>query len=68
MQLDMKRAKAFANDKHLDPWAEMLKAAGITASPLTPYISEELLQDDHLSVDGSAIEKTGFAYTCPDVR
>lgn len=66
-KMDMSSAKSFANDKHMEPWGEMCKAAGIVNTPLTPYISEELLKDDHMSVDGAAIEATGFAYSVPEL-
>lgn len=54
-----------ANDKHLKPWSDLCKAAGITNTPLTPYIDQELLYNNSLSVDGSAIEATGFKYDHP---
>jgi len=66
-KMDMSGAKSFANDKHMEPWAEITKRAGILNTPLTPYIHEELLSDNHLCVDGSAIEATGFEYTVPRV-
>ncbi|KAJ3211046.1 hypothetical protein HDU67_004808 [Dinochytrium kinnereticum] len=54
------------NDKHLQPWSELCKAAGVTNTPLTPYLDKELLKDNALSVDGSKIEKAlGFSYTVP---
>jgi len=36
-------------------------------SPLTPYLDQELLYNNPLSVDGSAIEKTGFTYDYPQL-
>lgn len=53
------------NDKHLKPWSEMCNAAGIAVTPLTPYLDPELLYNNALSVDGSAIESTGFTYETP---
>ncbi|KAI9487954.1 hypothetical protein BDB00DRAFT_83521 [Zychaea mexicana] len=54
------------NEKHLAPWAELLKKADIHTSPLSPYLDEELLYNNALSVDGSKIEReTGFSYSVP---
>ncbi|KAI9276747.1 hypothetical protein BDA99DRAFT_494018 [Phascolomyces articulosus] len=54
------------NEKHLAPWAELLKKSDIRTSPLSPYLDEELLYNNALSVDGSKIEReTGFTYTVP---
>lgn len=39
----------------------------ISNSPLSPYMSLELLQLHHMFVDGSAIEETGFEYKFPIV-
>lgn len=55
------------NDKHLQPWSELLKNAGVTNSPLTPYLDKELLKDNYMSVDGSKIEKQGFVYEVPEM-
>lgn len=55
------------NDKHLQPWSEMCKAAGITNTPLTPYLDQELLYNNSLAVDGSKIERMGFSYSHPKV-
>jgi nucleoside-diphosphate-sugar epimerase len=54
-----------ANEKHLQPWTEMLRQHAIHASPLTPYISSELLAHNQLFVNGEAIEATGFSYAHP---
>jgi len=45
----------------------MCQAAGIPSTPLTPYLDPELLYNNSFSVDGSAIESTGFKYTYPKV-
>jgi len=34
---------------------------------LSPYLDKELLGNTHLTVDGSAIEATGFSYEVPEV-
>lgn len=41
---------------------------GIHNTPLTPYIDKELLQHNHLFIDGSKLESTGFRYKYPTVR
>lgn len=58
---------AEVNDKHLKPWSDLVKANGIVNTPLTPYLDQELLYNNSLSVDGSAIEATGFVYDYPKV-
>lgn len=58
----MKTVAETANDKHLKPWSDLCKEKGITTTPLTPYLDEELLYDNPLSVDGRAICATGFVY------
>ncbi len=54
-----------ANDKHLKPWSDLCKEQGIASTPLSPYIDQELLYNNSLSIDGSAIEKKGVKYTHP---
>uniref|UniRef100_A0AAV1VFA7 NAD-dependent epimerase/dehydratase domain-containing protein n=1 Tax=Peronospora matthiolae TaxID=2874970 RepID=A0AAV1VFA7_9STRA len=54
-----------ANDKHMQPWADLCADHGITNTPLTPYIDKELLQHNHIYADGSKIESTGFRYKYP---
>lgn len=66
-KLSMDSVVREVNDKHVAPWAEMTKAAGISITPLSPYIDKELLYKKHLAIDGSAIEKIGFKYTVPKV-
>jgi len=61
----MKTVAETANKKHLKPWSDLCKEQGITNTPLTPYLDEELLYNNSLSVDGSKITKTGFAYKYP---
>jgi len=64
----MKTVAETANDKHLKPWSDLCKDNKITTTPLTPYLDEELLYDNPLSVDGNAIAKeTGFQYQHPKV-
>jgi len=63
--ISMKTVADVANDKHLKPWSDLCKEAGIIDTPLTPYLDEELLYNNNLSVDGSAITKLGFKYEVP---
>eukprot|EP01098_Paradermamoeba_levis_P009561 TRINITY_DN39_c0_g1_i1.p1 TRINITY_DN39_c0_g1~~TRINITY_DN39_c0_g1_i1.p1 ORF type:complete len:407 (+),score=133.60 TRINITY_DN39_c0_g1_i1:127-1221(+) len=64
-KLNLRYATETVNDKHLKPWSDLCKRQGISNTPLTPYLDEELLSDNHLSVDGSKIEGLGFAYDFP---
>ena len=66
-KLNLKMVTEQANDEHLKPWSDLCKEAGILNTPLTPYLDMELLYNNALSVDGSAIEKTGFKYSHPEV-
>jgi len=58
----MKDTVETVNEKHMEPWSQMTKDQGIVNTPLTPYLDQELLYNNSLSVDGSAITKTGFEY------
>jgi len=58
----MKVVAETANEKHLKPWSDLCKAKGITNTPLTPYLDEELLYNNAYAVDGTKITKTGFTY------
>lgn len=56
------------NEKHLAPWAELVRKNGIVVTPLSPYLDEELLYNNALSVDGSKIEReTKFSYSVPNL-
>jgi nucleoside-diphosphate-sugar epimerase len=61
----MKTVAETANEKHLKPWGDLCKAKGIVNSPLTPYLDEELLYNNAMSIDGSKITKIGFSYKHP---
>ncbi|KAF9436926.1 hypothetical protein BGZ76_002550, partial [Entomortierella beljakovae] len=64
--MDMKEVTDETNDMHLAPWAELLKKQNIKNSPLTPYLDQELLYNNALSLDGSKITvSTGFKYEHP---
>jgi len=66
-KLGMEHVTANVNDKHVAPWSRMTKEAGIEITPLSPYLDKELLGNTHLTVDGSAIEATGFQYQVPEI-
>ena len=61
-KVNMKAVCTDVNEKHLQPWADMLKAAKVDLSPLSPYIDQELLYNKGLHIDGSKITETGFKY------
>jgi len=64
-KVNMKAVCTEVNEKHLQPWADMLKAAKVELSPLSPYIDQELLYNKNLFVDGSKITDSGFKYKHP---
>jgi len=66
-KVNFKSVAEDVNDKHLKPWSDLCKAAGIVNTPLTPYLDQELLYNNSLSVDGSGVEATGFVYDHPQV-
>lgn len=63
----MKTVAETANEKHLKPWSDLCKSKGISNTPLTPYLDEELLYNNAYSVDGTKITKTGFSYKHPEL-
>jgi len=64
----MKTVAETANEKHLKPWSDLCKAKGITNTPLTPYLDEELLYNNAYSINGEKITKTGFSYRHPSLK
>jgi len=63
--ISMKKVAETANEKHLTPWSELCKEKGITNTPLSPYLDEEILYHNALSMDGTKITHTGFTYSHP---
>ncbi|TYZ62495.1 hypothetical protein PybrP1_001997 [[Pythium] brassicae (nom. inval.)] len=57
-----------ANEKHMQPWADLCAIHGINNTPLTPYIDKELLQHNHLYASGAKLEATGFSYAYPTLE
>eukprot|EP00048_Salpingoeca_helianthica_P022045 m.16057 g.16057 ORF g.16057 m.16057 type:complete len:368 (+) comp6808_c0_seq1:868-1971(+) len=64
-RLNMRDAVESVNEKHVGPWSEMCTAAGIASTPLTPYLDQELLYNNSLSVDGSKLLASGFQLSKP---
>lgn len=56
-----------ANQTHLAPWLALLKEHGIKTTPLSPFLHKQLLQNNALCIDGSAIEAAGFKYAVPEL-
>jgi len=48
-------------------WLNLLSEQKIDYSPLSPFLFKENLSNNSMSIDGSAIEKTGFSYNHPAV-
>jgi nucleoside-diphosphate-sugar epimerase len=65
--IGMDKVTKDVNDKHVAPWSDMCKKAGIAITPLSPYLDKELLYNQGLSINGSAIESTGFKYEVPNM-
>ncbi|KAG0051811.1 hypothetical protein BGZ83_003287 [Gryganskiella cystojenkinii] len=63
---NMEGATEDTNEMHLAPWSDILKANNIKTSPLTPYLDQELLLNNALSLNGTKIcTATGFKYEHP---
>lgn len=68
-KINLKAACEQVNDKHLKPWSDICKEAGIANTPLTPYLDSELLSNNALSIDGSKIKSVGgFTYDHPKIN
>jgi len=63
--LKTKHLVEYVNDMHLKPFSDAMKKYGISDTPLTPYLDEELIKDNDLWIDGKAIETLGFKYDHP---
>ncbi len=50
------------NYTHLQPWSELCKAGQIAYTPLTPFLDQELLKDNALSVEGSKVKAKKFYF------
>lgn len=47
--IGLKRIAEDYNDKHMEGWQELCKAAGVSNTHLTPHIDAELLSHNHLA-------------------
>lgn len=64
--MDMNTVVEEINDKHMGPWAEACNKDGVENSPLSPYIDQELLHNQHLHLcPGKLSQTTGFVYNYP---
>ncbi|KAL0208737.1 hypothetical protein P9112_011324 [Eukaryota sp. TZLM1-RC] len=61
----MKHTTARVNGMHGEVWAKMVAEAKINVTPFNAFLDQELLYNHPLSVNGEAIEKTGFNYEVP---
>jgi nucleoside-diphosphate-sugar epimerase len=66
-RMDLTRVVNEVNEKHLKPWSDLCKVQSIYNTPLSPFIDKELLYQNHLFIDGSKIESTGFKYEVPEL-
>lgn len=66
-RLNMASTVEDSNEKHLAPWSEACDRDGIQTTPLSPYLDQELLYDNHLFINGSKLEETGFSYIIPQL-
>lgn len=53
------------NEKHLIPWAGVCAAGGLNNTPLTPYIDQDAVHQNHLHLDGKKLRSEGFTYSVP---
>ena len=64
-RLNFKSITNDANEAHTPIWMSLLEERKVLNTPLSPFISHELLYENPLSVDGTAITKLGFVYSVP---
>jgi len=65
--LDKASMTSDINGEHAPTWSKMTKEAGLDYTPISPWLDEEAVLNNHLSVDGSSIESTGFSYDHPQM-
>jgi len=66
-KLGMEGVCETVNDEHMKPWSQLCKEKNLIGTPLSPYLDQELLYNNPLCIDGSAIEKKGFTYDYPNM-
>lgn len=55
------------NDKHLGPWAELVRHDNTENTPLTPYMDEELLYYKFINLSNEKLKDTGYKLKVPFV-
>ncbi|XP_064470969.1 uncharacterized protein LOC135385538 isoform X2 [Ornithodoros turicata] len=65
---NMQSAVEDINEKHLPPWAESCQKDNVINTPLSPYLSQELLSDRDLWLDGNKLLRTSFTYQVPELQ
>jgi len=66
-RLNFQNVVESVNEKHMQPWGDLMTEYNITLSPLTPYLEPELLYNNDLALDGSKITKLGFVYDFTEI-
>jgi len=55
-----------ANDEHVPTWTRLCATHGILNTPVSPYVDQEMMKNNHLFVDGTAVtKKSSFKYKYP---
>jgi len=55
------------NGETIPTWVKLTAESKLDYTPLSPYLDSEAIANKNLSVDGSAIEATGFKYNYPTI-
>jgi len=55
------------NGEIIPTWVKMTAEAKLDYTPLSPYMEADMLANKSMCIDGSAVEKLGFTYECPNV-
>ena len=66
----MSQTAQYSNDLHMPMWSDLCAKYNIKdTTPLSPFIDEEILTKNHLSIDGTKIEnETPFKYKYPFIK
>lgn len=64
-QNDITSVAEDANDKHLCAWADICARYQLGHTPLEPVISQELLLNKHLNLNGNKLRDLGFICDVP---
>jgi nucleoside-diphosphate-sugar epimerase len=67
-KLSMNEIVEDINSTHMGPWIDLCSKYDIQSTPLSPRVSPEVMKDNELYADGSAIEATGFTYEHPNIK